>query len=197
MRSYIGCSTSPDIRRKATSGGVGTAIIKYLLDSHKVDYALTFEYNQEKRVFRPRIISDYKDYNICGSIYQEINLVQEVKTALDGLAGGGKICITCLSCQAKALRAICSRMGFEAVIIGLACSSQQSPEATSYLYKRIGIVEKEVRNLQYWGNGWPSGTQIQTNDDGSLYVSNNGSIWTEIFHSRIFIQKRCFKCNNT
>lgn len=90
MRSYIGCSTSPDIRRKATSGGVGTAIIKYLLDSHKVDYTLTFEYNQEKRVFRPRIISDYKDYNICGSIYQEINLVQEVKTALDGLAGGVK-----------------------------------------------------------------------------------------------------------
>ncbi len=40
-KCYIGNSTNPQIRYKATSGGIGTTIVKYLLEEKIVDYALT------------------------------------------------------------------------------------------------------------------------------------------------------------
>lgn len=79
----------------------------------------------------------------------------------------------------------------------MTCSSQQSIEATEYLLKRIHIDRKDVTNIQYRGNGWPSGITIMLRSGEEKFVSNNFSIWTKIFHSRLFIMPRCFRCNDT
>ena len=39
--------------------------------------------------------------------------------------------------------------------------------------------------------------QLTQNDDTIISVPNLGSIWTKIFHSRLFIPTRCFKCQDT
>ena len=44
---YIGYSTNPVIRYKATSGGVGSSIVKYLLENGKCDYALSFDWDEK------------------------------------------------------------------------------------------------------------------------------------------------------
>ena len=194
---YIGYSTDPSIRKRATSGGIGSALVKYLLDENLVKYALSFEYHSERMSYVPVLVSSFSDYNICGSIYQEINLVATLKELLGNKTDKGRIVLFSLPCQTKALRKICADAGFGAIIIGLTCSSQQSFEATKYLLRRIGINEEDVESIRYRGNGWPSGIQIITKDGKSHFVRNNGSIWTEIFHSRLFIQQRCFSCRNT
>ena len=194
---YIGYSTDPVIRYKATSGGVGSSIVKYLLDNGKCDYALSFDWDEKNMCYQPRLISDFSQYNICGSIYQEMDLIGHIKKLLSEQTGGGRIVLFSLPCQTRALRKICELAGFEALIIGLTCSSQQSKEATSYLLQQIGINEQDVTHWQYRGNGWPSGIQIETTDGKHHFVKNNGSIWTEIFHSRLFIQPRCYSCKNT
>lgn len=208
-QTFIGYSTDKTIRHRATSGGVGSALVKYLLDNKIVQYALSFNYDSEHISYVPVLISSFSEYNICGSIYQEMNLISEVKNLLNSAiliptpkgasvqVGGGKIVLFALPCQARALRAICEKAGFKPIIIGLTCSSQQSHEATSYLLSRIGVEENNVSYLQYRGNGWPSGIQIKTNDGKDYFVKNNDSIWMEIFHSRLFIQPRCFGCRNT
>lgn len=197
MNCYIGYSTDPQIRYKATSGGVGSAIVKYLLDNGKCDYALSFDWDKKNLCFTPKLISDFSQYNICGSIYQEMNLIACIKKLLPEQVEGRRIVLFSLPCQTRALRTISESVGFETLIIGLTCSSQQSKEATSYLLQRIGIREKNVSFLRYRGNGWPSGIQIETTDGKHHFVKNNGSIWTEIFHSRLFIQPRCYSCKNT
>lgn len=197
MNCYIGYSTDPQIRFKSTSGGVGSAIVKYLLDNGKCDYALSFDWDKKNMCYQPRLISDFSQYNICGSIYQEMNLIACIKKLLSEQTRKGRLVLFSLPCQTRALRNICELAGYEVLIIGLTCSSQQSREATSYLLQQIGIDEQNVTHLQYRGNGWPSGIQIETTDGKHHFVKNNGSIWTEIFHSRLFIQPRCYSCNNT
>lgn len=63
--------------------------------------------------------------------------------------------------------------------------------------KRLNINKKDVEYIQYRGNGWPSGIQIRLKDNTQKFIPNNNSIWTQIFHSRLFIQNRCFKCQDT
>lgn len=201
--TYIGYSTDETVRYKASSGGVGSSVVKYMLDTGQADYALSFTYDPESISYIPHFVSKFEDYSITASIYQEMNIMSALKQFLEKLredrqdALGRRIILFSLPCQAKALRTICHKAGFEAVLIGLTCSSQQSKEATSYLLSRLGISEDEVSMLQYRGNGWPSGIQIKTKSGREVFVNNNDSIWTEIFHSRLFIQKRCFSCNNT
>ncbi len=193
--SHIGCATDPDIRYKATSGGIGSAILKYLFESKIIQTSITFDYNNEDLQYIPRLIYRYEDYNVTGSIYQEIKLIQFIKQHIHEIRGGFACFV--LPCQARAIRSILEKAGITNFIIGLTCSSQQNIEATYYFLKRIHIEKKDVSKIQYRGNGWPSGIQIQLTDNSTKYVPNNNSIWSEIFHSRLFIQKKCFYCQNT
>lgn len=198
MKTYIGFSTDINIRHQASSGGVGSGLVKYLLDTKEVRYALSFDYVSEHVCYQPRLVSSFSNYKVCGSIYQEMNLMRELKKLLNEQSGEkGKIVLFSLPCQTRALREICLKAGFTPIIIGLTCSSQQSHEATTYLLSRLGINEKEVEFIRYRGNGWPSGIQVKVNNGNEYFIKNNGSIWTEIFHSRVFIQPRCFSCRNT
>ena len=43
---YIGYSTDDLIRYKASSGGIGTSIIKYLLSTSEYDTSMTFVYDK-------------------------------------------------------------------------------------------------------------------------------------------------------
>lgn len=197
MKSYIGYSIDSTIRYKASSGGVGSAIVKYLLDNGQCDYALSFEWDKLNLCYQPIFISDFSQYNICGSIYQEINIIDCVKNFLNTCNRGDKIVLFCLPCQTRALRHICDRAGLDTIIIGLTCSSQQSKDASLYLLNQIGINENDVVDLRYRGNGWPGGVSITTNNGTHFFIKNNNSIWRDIFHSKLFIQHRCFMCNNT
>lgn len=193
--SYIGYSCDPDIRYKATSGGIGTSIIKYLFDKGVINTTITFDYDKSILQYVPRLIYKYEDYKITGSIYHEIKLINYIRDNIENIRGGFACFV--LPCQAKAIRFILNRHGIKCILIGLTCSSQQDIEATYYLLKRLSICKKDVEYIQYRGNGWPSGIQIRLKDNTQKFISNNNSIWTQIFHSRLFIQKRCFKCQDT
>ena len=154
MKSYIGYSTDPDIRFKATSGGVGTSLIKWLFYKGIIETSISFDFDSNSLRYVPKMIHSFSEYSICGSIYQEIDLIGFIKSHLDEISGTFA-CFT-LPCQTRAVRTIIERAGHEAFIIGLTCSSQQTIDATKYLLKRVGISETDVNTLQYRGNGWPS-----------------------------------------
>ena len=53
---YIGYSTNPTIRKKASSGGIGTAITRYLLSQPEFGTSLTFIFDKNKCMYVPKII---------------------------------------------------------------------------------------------------------------------------------------------
>ena len=195
MKSYVGYSADADIRFKATSGGVGTSLIKWMFDKEIIGTSVSFDFDADSLRYVPKMIHSFSEYAICGSIYQEVDLVGFIKSHVDEITGGFA-CFT-LPCQTRAVRAIVEKAGHEAVIIGLTCSSQQTLDATRYLLKRVGVDAANVSRLQYRGNGWPSGIQLETKDGRQVFVPNNNSIWTKIFHSRLFIRPKCFMCQDT
>lgn len=190
---YVAYSNNEKIRYASTSGGIGSQIVEYLFDNRLIKSSITFRFSSETLQYNPQIITQKGEYVSSGSIYHEINLVSFIKNNIDNIKS--PFCCFCLPCQTRALRAILSRSGIDSLLIELTCSSQQSFEATEYLLKRIHLDKNNVKYFQYRGNGWPSGIQIWTVDNQFIFVPNNNSIWTKIFHSQLFYMKRCFLCN--
>lgn len=195
MKSYIGYSNDNNLRVKGTSGGIGSTLIKYLFDKNIIKSSISFKYDSTTLQYQPYIIHSYEDYKIVGSIYHEINIISFIKKHMNEIKGD--FACFCLPCQARAIRSILKRNNINSILIGLTCSSQQSIEATKYLLKREHINPDEVSLIQYRGNNWPSGIQITLKNGNKFFISNNNSIWTKIFHSRLFILPQCFKCSNT
>ncbi len=199
INSYIGYSTDEEIRFKATSGGVGTALVRFLFDSKRINGALTFYYDQDLMIYVPKIVESFAEYRICGSIYQEVDIVKCLREYIRTVDCVVKknILLFCLPCQVKLIRNICEKSQLGVIIVGLTCSSQQKIGATYYLLSRLKIEKNHVSHIQYRGNGWPSGIQIQMKSGEKKFVKNNGSLWRDIFHSKLFVMKRCFGCDNT
>lgn len=189
---YIAYSNNDATRYSSTSGGIGTQILQYLFDSKLINSAITFKFSSESLQYEPQIITRKEEYINSGSIYHEINLISFIKNNIGNIKS--PFCCFCLPCQTKALRFILSKNNIDSLLIELTCSSQQSYEATEYLFKRLHLKKNDIKYFQYRGNGWPSGIQIQTKNV-NIFVPNNGSIWTKIFHSQLFCMKRCFQCN--
>ncbi len=197
LNQYLGYSSIPEIRFKSSSGGVGTSIIKFLFELNKIDLCVTFVLN-ERLQYEPKLIHSYEEYNNCGSVYQEMNYLAYLKKEVFTNENKGKrLALFCLPCHSKTIRALSDKSQIKVVIIGLVCSSQQNYTATQYLLKRLKVKEEDVKSIRYRGNGWPSGVQILKNNGNVIFVPNNNSLWTKIFHSRLFSPKRCFWCNDT
>ncbi len=195
MKTYIGHCNNEQLRWQATSGGIGSAILKYLFETKQIGTAISFEFDSQRLVYIPRMIYSFDKYSPCGSIYNEIALVQFVRNNKDKIVGN--FACFALPCQCKAIRKIILDEGKECFIIGLTCSSQQTNEATKYLLRRMSIKPNNVQLIRYRGNGWPSGIQVTLKNGLQRFMPNNNSLWTQIFHSRLFIMSRCFKCNET
>lgn len=192
MIYYIGYSTNADIRFKSSSGGIGTAIIKYLLTLPDYDTAMTFVFNKKKCLYEPKLIYSFDDYNNCGSIYQDTDNIVFIKNNLAKIKGG--IVVTCMPCQVRAIRHLLDKEKIKNFIISFCCSGQTTVEGTWCYYKFLGIKKECVNNIQYRGNGWPSGIQI-TLDNGSVIRRANWTYpWTVIHRSLLFRPRRCLGC---
>lgn len=198
-RCYIAWSQDAVIRERASSGGVGSSLVKMLFDTCQITASLSFAFDEATLRYRPFFAHNFSEYLITGSIYHEMeDIFNFYRTSLTvENVGTGPVLVFALPCQVRAIRQIAKSNGIRVYVLGLVCSSQQSLEATNYLFKRLGIDRSDVSYVQYRGNGWPSGVQIKLKDGAAHFIPNCGSVWTEIFHSRLFISRRCFACEDT
>lgn len=193
LGSYtIGHSNDGEIRYKASSGGIGSAIIKYLLDHRIYGTSMTFVFNRKECRYEPKLINDYKDYNNCGSIYQDTDTIGFIRNNLYNINNG--IIVTCMPCQVKAIKSILGRNNINHFIISLCCSGQTTVQGTWCYYKLLGIRKEDVSNIQYRGNGWPSGIQIELKNGDIIKKDNYTYPWTLIHQSLLFRPKRCLFC---
>mgnify|MGYP003583364411 FL=1 len=195
MKTFLAYAADAELRRRGTSGGVGSALLKLLFDQGRIQTAVSFEYDAAALQYVPKLIHSYAEYRPVGSVYHEISLIDFIRRNAGAIRGG--FACFCLPCQARAIRHAVESGGHACFLLGLACSSQQSVDATRYLLERLGLRADDVRRIQYRGNGWPSGIQIELADGRTQTVPNLGSVWSRIFHSRLFIQPRCFRCDDT
>lgn len=153
---------------------------------------MTFVFNAEKCMYEPKLIYDFSEYNNCGSIYQETDNVRFIKEHLKDIRDG--IVITCMPCQVNVIRNILNKNNIKNFIISLCCSGQTTIQGTWLYYKLLGLEKTDVSNIQYRGNGWPSGIQITLKDGDIITKDNYTYPWTLMHKSLLYRPKRCLYC---
>lgn len=189
---YIGHSANDNIRYTASSGGVGTSIIKYLLEAKVYGTAMTFYFESEDCQYHPRLIYSFSDYNNCGSVYQDTDNIGFIRNNVENIRNG--IIVTCMPCQVKPIKSILDRNNINHFIISLCCSGQTTVEGTWYYYKLLGIDKCDVVNMRYRGEGWPSGIQIALKNGDIILKDNYTYPWTLMHQSLLYRPKRCLYC---
>lgn len=190
---YFGHSVDENVRFCASSGGVGTAFIKYLLNLPEFGTALTFRFNVDKCMYEPVLAYSFDEVNVCGSVYHDVDLIRFVSDNISKIKDG--FIVSCMPCQVKAIRAILNRRGIKSFIISFACSGQTKIEGTWLFYNFLGIKKEQVVSMQYRGRGWPSGIQIELNNGQKVFRDNYAFPWSLMFESWLFKPKRCFYCS--
>lgn len=189
---YIGYTCNFKDRHNASSGGIGTAVTRYLLSQENFGTAISFRFNGEKKEYEPIFIYKEKDINVCGSIYQDVNIASFIKDNIAQIKGG--IIVSCPPCQVASIRNYLNKHNISSFIISFCCSGQTSVEGTWKYYDFLGINKDDVVDVQYRGNGWPSGIQIRMKDGRTIFRKNWTEPWITIHQSGFFRPKRCFYC---
>lgn len=191
-RLYVGYSNDNDVRYRASSGGIGTVVSKLLLASPNYGTTITFKYNKEKTCYEPLLVYSPEHINICGSIYQDIDIYKFIKQNMLRIKDG--IVLTCPPCQVASIRKLLNDNNIRNFIISYCCSGQTTLEGTWKYLQLIGVNKQDVEHLQYRGNGWPSGIQIQLLNGKKIYKDNWTMPWSLLQESKLYRPKRCFYC---
>jgi coenzyme F420 hydrogenase subunit beta len=189
---YIARSENLNTRTLGSSGGVVSEFILHLLKQQW--YAVVPVYIAAKVKFEPRVIRSPEEYEQTGSIYHDLNLVDYLRTIR--IEAGRSYVATCLPCEAKAITKIFHDANAEILTIALACSGQQSYEATELLLAIMGVKKEDVASFKYRGGGWPGGVQIETRSGKVIETGNLQFPWYDIFNSNIFTLAKCFSCQD-
>ena len=189
---FIGHVNNDVHRFKASSGGIGTILQKHLLSTGRYGSSITFCFNTKTCMYEARMIHSAEEVNICGSIYQDINIANFILDHIKEISNG--IVLSCPPCQVKAIRNTLNEKNIPNFIISFCCSGQTTIEGTWKYYDFLGIKKDDVANMQYRGNGWPSGIQIELKNGQKIFRENWSEPWVTIHQSNFFRPKRCFYC---
>ena len=157
--NIIGYAHSNDnnTRNEAASGGFTTELLKYLLETNKVDYIITADTYKNNKYCGYRIISrdNISDlYMVSGSNYCPVNIGEAI---IEIKKRKGKCAIVCLPCLARGIKKYLDthKQLNEKIkyIIALLCNHIPSFYATDFLLKKYNIL-KRPELIKYRGNGY-------------------------------------------
>lgn len=166
LKSFIGHASEKMIQREGQSGGLVTALLLYLLESGKIDGAITNQFDPEcgatKAVYaadRQAVLDSVGSYYVQSPVVQAAgNVPKEAKTAA-----------VVLGCQAEALRMM-EKQGIPVpeYLIGLVCEGTYSRKMISKMIASTNCPPEEhpVRFRFRYSHpaygGWPGNALLIT-----------------------------------
>lgn len=184
-------STDDGIRYQATSGGVISSLVCYLLESGEVDAVLlvckddTSANGASAKILTKDGLDEYKsnirDY---ASRYVVVPLLEKLRSLRKEYK---RVCVIGTPCQINALNLHNDQ---DIVTIGVTCSGGMRYHATKQYKKMCGYAEA---SMYYRGNGWPGKNSLLT-EDGAIEHNHLGSLFERMFSSQIFKNSGCRNC---
>ncbi len=181
LGAFEAYSSDSDIRMKASSGGVLTALAIYLLESGEVDGIIQVCAREDDPTETICVVSETKEqviaccgsrYSISSPWYNLSNLIQQDKQ----YAAIGKPCdISAL----KRLQTKYKRYTNINYFLSFFCAGMPSKTANNKLLFQMGCTREKCKSLVYRGNGWPGiATAVDIND--KAYMMDYSKAWGEI-----------------
>ncbi|MBW3015156.1 Coenzyme F420 hydrogenase/dehydrogenase, beta subunit C-terminal domain [Candidatus Woesearchaeota archaeon] len=188
----IGYAKDPNIRHNATSGGVTTQFLLYLLENKIVDNVLITQMDESNPYnYKVKLVNSIQDLLLSqGSKYRRfplnrfIKLVEKTK---------GTIAVVCLPCQVQGIRAL-QKINNKytkkiKLVIGLFCGFNMHPSSISFMLKKHNLKKEQVKELAYRNGNWPGGFYLRTNKKSISYPK-----YIYDLLNLVFIPNRCLYC---
>jgi len=174
-------ATDAEIRKKASSGGVLTALSLYLLETGKVDGIIQVSAdtnNPSKTVCR---ISTKREQvlDCCGSRYSISTPWYELSSKIDITKKYAAIGKPCDILALRRLRDYNKKYSCIEYLLSFFCAGLPSQDAQKALLSQIGCKNDECVSLTYRGNGWP-GYTTAIDKDGKEYTMEYSRAWGKI-----------------
>lgn len=194
QRIVIGHAADPEVRFRGSSGGVLTALARFLLDSGNVRFILhvaasrTAPMRSERRLsFDAAAVLD-----AAGSRYGPAAPLVDFCEILDRgepFALVGKPCdVTAVRNLARLDPRVDRQMRYALTLI---CGGASELGKSEDVLRRFGVEEDELTLFRYRGYGNPGPTRIETRD-GRAFEMTYGELWED--ESTWRIQARCKIC---
>ncbi|MEM7192851.1 MAG: Coenzyme F420 hydrogenase/dehydrogenase, beta subunit C-terminal domain, partial [Pseudomonadota bacterium] len=158
-------ATDPEVRHRASTGGVLTALGQYLLDSEEVDFILHVKAGGRDPSFGEVTISETKGevLEAAGSRYGPAAPLETIDEVLDR---GQPFAFIAKPCDLSALRALGEhdpRVGqLVKAYLSPVCGGTMPPKQLGMFYERMGVAREDVTALRYRGYGCPGDTVAKT-----------------------------------
>ena len=158
LGSYLGWSSDSDVRRNASSGGVITTCLCYLLDAGLVDAVMQVGPDPSDPLFSEvRFNGAMDEVKACsGSRYVSCPALSRISEAV---ASGKRFAAVGKPCDIRALRNLVdSNQRFADTfpyLFSFFCAGLPSKNAVRRLDGQLNPEGKRLSSFRYRGNGWP------------------------------------------
>jgi coenzyme F420 hydrogenase subunit beta len=181
---FFSHAKDPVAREQGTSGGSIRALVKFLLDSRKVDGVIQIV-NPDSTI---KICCHDEDILPRRSIYTNIPLLRVLKE-LDPVK---KYAIVGLPCHLQTLSKINNKNLFKNIKyrIGIFCGFNMEPRAITDVMEMIGITQPEVRDIDFRGGHYPGGLTFTLKNGKRISFSKKLYYFLDL----LYLPKRCYYC---
>lgn len=207
---FVGHSKDEDLRYHASSGGMVTQMLIWLLKTKRIDGAVVTKFdNSHSLMFSTYLASTSQELiNAKGSKYAPVSLHGIVKMIKE--ATGKSYVVVGLPCHIQGLRKLMQKDKVlrekVTACFGLYCSCGRSFYLTEFVFKERGIKRSELKYFAYRDEGClgymvakrqSRYQNCYSNSDTSLY---NDKVYKEKYQNyyhplrSFFIPKRCLFC---
>lgn len=178
-------------RFAGSSGGVLTALTKWLLDTDAVDSVRGAGPNSSDPVSTtPVDITEGKQaIQFSGSRYAPVAVLDGLEMESPRTAIVGKPCEVAAAAQLQGHRGQLVESG--PILLAFFCAGTPSQTATDNLVEYLGLDSGDVASLRYRGNGWPGKFVVEDGSGKSAELTYDES-WGD--HLGRDIQWRCKIC---
>jgi coenzyme F420 hydrogenase subunit beta len=180
----LGWSNDKNVRHRASSGGVITAICTYLLEEHLVDGIIQVKRDKNDQRKTVSVVSTTKEQvEACsGSRYTTSSPLMDICAQIQD---GKKYAFVGKPCDISSLRMLMNTKKYAwteqiLYLFSFFCAGQPSLAANNKLLAALGCKEiSECQELNYRGNGWP-GHASATLSDGKTNEMDYEKSWMTI-----------------
>ena len=194
LEVWEGYATDPEIRFKASSGGILSALSLFCLEKKHMKSVLHTGMDKN----RPWLNKTYQSFNsndVCahfGSRYapaSPCDSLRKIEDSQEPCVFIGK------PCDAAATFELCKQKpGLNqniGIILTHFCAGTPSTQGTLNLLSSLDVPQNELKNLAYRGNGWPGGFHAVTGDQNNDRFIPYLEAWNKLYK---YVPWRCRMC---
>lgn len=195
---YAGHALDPDVRANASSGGVITQLLIYLLEKKIIDGAIVTIMDPKAPCESKAAIVKTKN-ELLQSMQSKYTIVPVNQQFSKIKQMEGKFAFVGLPCHVHGFRKLAN---IDPVIrdkiylvLGLYCHLNLEPEATLDLQKISRIPQKQIKNFEYRGGEWPGAIRVKLRN-GTIHNLHYSNYKDGAYNylSRLYYAKRCLYC---